>query len=180
MLFHVGLPPHSAVSDSGNRGIVVALGFIVVASGFKLHSTEYSVILPEAQIETYLFLPAEKHYRLASVFQENVSFCFVLKPNADPFRNTATQCPARREPFFSMLLISHFFLRAPTPFHNRSFVSVPGGLDRSNSVLLTSVDSIIVSCRTSFAAQALITHITSHPLLLPMITWPWLAVQELI
>ena len=50
-----------------------------------------------------------------------------------------------------MLLISHFFFRAPIHFHSRSFVSVPGGLDRSHSVLLTSADSITVSWRASFA-----------------------------
>jgi hypothetical protein len=52
---------------------------------------------------------------------------------------------------FPVLLISYFLLRAPILFHSRSFVSVPGGFNRSNSVLLTSVDSITVSCRTSFA-----------------------------
>ena len=45
MLFHVGLPPHPAVSDSGNRGIVIA-------SGYELHSPKSAVTLPKAHIDT--------------------------------------------------------------------------------------------------------------------------------
>jgi hypothetical protein len=73
----VGLPPHPAVSYPGNRGIVVALGL-------KLHSPKSGDNLPKAQITTYLFLPAEKHHRFASVFQENVPFCFSFAAKRRP------------------------------------------------------------------------------------------------
>ena len=119
MLFHVGLPLHPAVSDSGNRGIVVALGF-------QLHSPKSGIILPKAQIDTYLFLPAEKHHRFASVSKEKL-FYFETKRQPLSQQYTATRCPARRESFFLCFLFRTSFYARRFTFTIAALFTFPAG-----------------------------------------------------